>query len=117
MSNIIDSNEERFSKDIPTKGIAVVDFWASWCGPCLSFAPIFESSAELHPDILHLKIDVDANPELASTYEVQSIPTTMFLRDGVVVGRFPGALSAPRLEDLLFQTRELDMVKVHRQRK
>lgn len=117
MSNVIESNIERFLKDIPTKGIAVVDFWASWCGPCLSFAPIFESSAELHPDIVHLKIDVDANPELANTYEVRSIPTTMFMREGVVVGRFSGALSAPRLEDLLLQTRELDMDKVHRQRK
>lgn len=117
MSRVKDSNEDSFSTDIPANGIAVVDFWASWCAPCRSFAPIFEASSELHPDVLHLKIDVDANSGLATTYEVHSIPTTMFVRDGVVVGRFPGALSAPRLDDLLLQTRGLDMEEVHRQRK
>lgn len=117
MSRVKDSNEERFPADIPANGIAVVDFWAIWCAPCRFFTPIFEASSELHPDILHLKIDVDANPGLATTYEVHSIPTTMFIRDGVVVGRFPGALSAPRLDDLLLQTRELDMEEISRQSK
>jgi thioredoxin len=90
----------------------VVDFWATWCGPCRGFAPVFESSAARHLDVVHLKVDVDTNQQLAATYEIRSIPTTMFVRDGVVVGRIAGALSAARLDELLEQTRGLDMERV-----
>lgn len=112
MSAVRDGGDETFSRDLPAQGIAVVDFWATWCGPCRAFAPVFESSAARHPDVVHLKVDVDANQQLAATYDIRSIPTTMFVRDGVVVGRIVGALSAARLDELLEQSRGLDMERV-----
>ncbi len=112
MSNTVNSSQDSFDRDVPQAGIAVVDFWAAWCGPCRSFAPVFAESSTRHTDVIHLKVDVDENQQLAERYDIRSIPTTMFIRDGIVVGRVAGALSPARLEDLIGQTRELDMKKV-----
>ncbi len=90
-------------------GIVVIDFWASWCGPCLRFAPVFEKVSERHPDVVFAKVDTDAEEQLSAQYQVSSIPTLVVYRDGIPVFGQPGALPEPALEDILRQVRELDM--------
>src|SRR3954471_7293714 len=90
-----------------TSGIVLVDFWASWCGPCRSFAPVFEAAAEQHPDIVFAKVDTEAQQQLAAAAQIQSIPTLMAFREGVLVFRQAGALPPAVLEDLIGQIRGL----------
>ena len=94
------------------QGIALVDFWASWCGPCLRFAPVYERVSEKHPDVIFAKVDTEAEPALAQQFQISSIPTVMAIRDGVIVYAQPGALPEQALETLIGKVRELDMDEV-----
>ena len=91
------------------EGIVLIDFWASWCGPCLRFGPIFEKVAEQHPDAVFAKVDTEAEIDLAAQYGVTSIPTLVVYRDGIPVFGQPGALPESALQGILEQVRELNM--------
>lgn len=104
-----------FESQVTENDIVLVDWWAAWCGPCRSFAPVFEAASEAHPDIVFGKVDTDAEQALASAASITSIPTLMAFREGVLVFSQPGALPGPALEQVIEGVRGLDMADVHRQ--
>lgn len=106
--------EATFDDTIQNSDIVFVDWWASWCGPCRLFAPIFEAAAEANDDIVFGKIDTEAEQQLAGMAGIMSIPTLMIFREGVLVFSQPGALPAHALDDLIRQARALDMEEVRR---
>ena len=101
-----------FKDTIHGEGITFVDFWASWCGPCMRFGPIYEKASEANPDITFAKVDTEAEQDLAGALGISSIPTLMVFRDNVLVYREAGALPASALNSLIEQVRGLDMAEV-----
>ena len=100
---------DTFKESVTRPGITLVDWWASWCGPCRMFAPIFEAASEKHSDITFGKVDTEDQPELSGSAGIASIPTLMVFRDGILLFSQPGALPAPELERIIQAVRDLDM--------
>lgn len=110
----IQVTEKNFD-EVAESDIILFDFWASWCGPCRTFGPIFEEASKRHPDVVFGKIDTEAEPALAREFQVRAIPTLVAVRDGVILGTHSGVLTGKELDDVVQRAKELDMEKLHAQ--
>lgn len=110
----IELNQANFEEVVGGKDMVIVDFWAPWCGPCVSFAPTYEKMSEKYPNIVFGKVNTEVEQELAGSFQIRSIPTLMVFRDNIIVYSEAGALPVSGLEQLVEQAQKLDMEQVRK---
>jgi thioredoxin 1 len=109
---VVELTQETFESTVADNAFVVVDFWAPWCGPCRSFAPVFEKVSEDHGDIVFAKVNTEDEQQIAAHFQIRSIPTLMIFRDQIIIFSQPGALPEGSFRELLTKAGELDMDKV-----
>lgn len=110
----IDVTAENFNDIITENEFVVVDFWATWCGPCKGFAPVYEELSEKYPDIVFAKVNTEEEQQLAGEFQIRSIPTLMIFREQIILFAQPGALQGSQLEQVIEQAKGLDMDQVRK---
>jgi thioredoxin 1 len=112
---VIEVTSDNFDQVVTGNDMVIIDFWAPWCGPCRSFAPVFEAASAKHPDVVFAKVNTDEEQDLSSQFGIRSIPTLMVFRQQVILFSEPGAMSGRDLDGVVEQARTLDMDEVRRQ--
>jgi thioredoxin 1 len=109
---VVDITSATFDETLTGNDLVLIDFWADWCGPCKSFAPVYEKVSEAYPDVVFAKVDTEAEQELAAHFQIRSIPTIMVVRQQVILMAQPGALREPDLKDVIEKALALNMDEV-----
>ncbi|WP_295902467.1 thioredoxin [uncultured Bdellovibrio sp.] len=112
---VLELTKENIQETIEKNQLVIIDFWATWCGPCRRFAPIFEQTALKHPDVVFAKLDTDAQPEIAANFDIKSIPTIAVIKEGDIIFMQPGALPEDVFEQVVEKAKEVDMAEVRKQ--
>jgi len=108
----VEMTAANFDELVASNEVVLIDFWASWCGPCRTYGPVFSKASEQYEDVLFAKLDTEAQQELAARFGIRSIPTTAFIRDGVALHMQPGAIPENAIHDLVKQVKALNMDEV-----
>jgi len=112
---VVELTKENFEQVVTGSPTVIVDYWAPWCGPCRAFAPTFERVAEKNPDVVFAKVNTEEEPEIASHFQIRSIPTLMVFRDSVILYAQPGALPQGALEEVIAKAKAVDMEEVRKE--
>jgi thioredoxin 1 len=111
----VEITKENLQETIANNAIVIIDFWAPWCGPCKSFAPVYDAVSEKHDDVVFAKVNTEDEQELAASFQIRSIPTLMIFRDQIAIFSQAGMLPESALEEVISKTRELDMDQVRKE--